>query len=44
MISVKVGKKSEGMPAVENLGINTQNDKDDMLARLAERNNLMIMN
>ena len=42
--NARVGKKSVGMTALRNFGIDTQNDRGDMLIGFAERNYLKIMN
>ena len=42
--NAKVGKKSVGMTALGNFGIDTRNERGEMLVGFAERNNLKIMN
>ena len=42
--NAKIRKKNVGMTALGNFGIDTQNDRVDMLVRFAERNNSKIMN
>ena len=42
--NAKVRNKGVGMTAIGNFGIDTENNKGDMLVELAEKNNLKIMN